>query len=131
MRVASCLRQRSGTRIGFSSPIKKRRTYICQQPLVRLTWCPPHNKSNISCSQISFNIRQALIEKSVVAKISVRKVRYACKVDNERQPKQICYLHGQVNRMIIDAALRTLHPVDDALASTIEGAIPAHRHPRI
>ena len=91
----------------------------------------PHNERDVASCQIGLNIRQTVIEKDVVAKIGMGKVRDRREINHQRQSQQIRNLYRQVHRVIIDAPLRALHPVDDALPSGIGIPRTPHRNPRV
>src|SRR5580698_1881815 len=98
---------------------------------MRLMRSAPHDERNISRSQIRFNISQPLIEKRIVPKISVRKIRYSRKIDHERQFKQVRDIYSKVDGMVVDTALRTLHPIDDASSVGIRCSASANHNTRI
>ncbi len=66
-----------------------------------------------------------------MAKVGVREVRDGGEVHDERQLQQIGYVYRQVDGVVVDAALRPLHPVDDASALGIGRPIPPHGDARI
>ncbi len=92
---------------------------------------PSHHKRDIPRSQIGLNIRQTLIQKNEVPEIRMGKIRNPRKIHNQRQRQQIRNLHRQVDRMIVDSALGSLHPVDDTFAIRIRPAISPHRNSRV
>ena len=98
---------------------------------MRLMRSAPHDKRDVASCQVGFNIRQALIEKNIVPKIGVREVRYAGKVNYQRQAQQICNPYCQINCMIIDPSLRALHPVDDTSSIGIGNSRSPYRNSRV
>ena len=103
---------------------------VGQESLMRLMRGASHEEG-CSSPQIGLDVGQALIKKRVVAKIGVRKVRYGGEVHEQRQSSRLAMSYCQVDGVVIDSALRPLHPVDDASALWIGPPIPPHGDARI
>src|ERR1700721_400250 len=91
----------------------------------------PHHQSDIASSQICLDIRKTLVEKHIVPKIRVRKVGDPCKINHQRQTKQVSNLSCKISRMIVDTALCTLHPIDDTSSIWIRRSIAPHGNPSV
>ncbi len=61
----------------------------------------------------------------------MREVCDAGEVDHQRQPQHICHVDRDIQRVIVAAALRALHPVDDAFSFARGRAAATHRYSRI
>src|ERR1700733_15402787 len=109
-------------------PNQKCRTHIHQQLLVRLMRSPSHDKRDVARRKIRFDVRQALIEKRIVPKIGVGEIGDPRKINNQRQTKQVCDLYRQVDSMVVDTALSTLHPVNATSSVAVGCPISTHIH---
>jgi len=72
---------------------------------MRFDWRATHDKGNIASSEISLDIRQALIEKCVVPKIRTGEVGDGGEINDQWQTKQVRQLRCNVYGMIIYSAL--------------------------
>ncbi len=91
----------------------------------------PHHKADSSLREILLDIAKTLIEKVVVSKVCMWKVADASKVHYYRKLELIRNMHGHVQRMVVDPALCSLHPVDDGLSVFRRDSIAPHLHSRI
>ena len=98
---------------------------------MRLMGGSSHDEGDVPSLQVLLDVGQALIKEGVVAKVGVREVRDGGEVHEERQLQQIGYVYRQVDGVVVDSALRPLHPVDDASALGIGRPIPPHGDSRI
>ncbi len=128
---AAVRRQDSGSRIGFSSPTTSA-GLTCSQNFSRLWFGKsPQHKPDVAFLEAGRDVRNALGEKTVVAKVGVRieghrREEYDCGLS-----QRVRCLNCHVQRGIIQSSLRPLHPVNDASASRIGWSGTPHGHPRI
>ncbi len=87
-----------------------------QQMMVRKA---AQHKANPPFLQAGGKRGNSLIQKTVMAQVSVGIERYRSEKDDARFAQQICSLHSDFKGRIIKCALRPLHPVDDAFAGEV------------
>jgi hypothetical protein len=98
---------------------------------MRLVRSAAHKEGDVTLGQVRLDVREALVEEGVVAKIGVREVRDGGEVHDQRQTEQVCNMDCHIHRVIVDTALCPLHPVDDALACRVGYAASTYGYPRI
>jgi hypothetical protein len=74
----------------------------------------PENESGIALFESRGNVGNALAQETVGAQVGVRIERHRGKEHSHRLPKRIPGLDRNVECGVIKAALRALHPVDNA-----------------
>lgn len=104
---------------------------VSEKLLVGFVRSAAQDEGDVARGEVCFDIGQTLIEESVVTKVGVRKVGDGGKVNHQRQPKQVCRLRRDIYGVIVDAALRALHPVDDTLALRVGDAFTPYGYARI
>ena len=98
------------------------RVHFCQQRFQGIFRRPAHDKSDLPLLQIFFDIRQALVQKGVVAPVGVGKIGDGGEVGQDRQIEGVANFDGNVERGIVERSFRSLHPVDDAFCIGRQGA---------
>ncbi len=128
--AATCRRQRSGSRIGFSSPTssaartspQKRTTSACS-PMLRTNPAPLDDE----------RVREFRRPSSMNWKW--RSWRRESGDDHEehdqRQAQLVRGVDGRVERRVVSGTLRALHPVDDRPAVRVGRTGPANGHARV
>ncbi len=74
------------------------------------------HESDVSLGECGGDVGDTLVQKTVVAQIGVRIKRDGREKDDDRLVQQVRGLNRDIECRIVDAALRALHPVDDASA---------------
>ena len=84
------------------------------------------NESNVALCEGGGDVGNALVEKAIMAEIGVRIERHRREVGDDGLTECVGGLHGDVERGIVDAALRTLHPVNNAQSVQVGRALAAN-----
>jgi hypothetical protein len=63
------------------------RMHVSQQLFVRFMRGASHHEADVARREIGLNIRQALVQKNIVPKIGMRKIRDSREVHDQRQAK--------------------------------------------
>ena len=74
------------------------------------------NKADVSARERGGNIGNAFVQKAVVAQVRVGIVRQGREEDDDWLAKCVGSVDRRIERGIVDGALGSLHPVDDASA---------------
>ena len=82
-----------------------------QQRVVRIA---PQHESDAALPGVPGDVRNALRQKCEVPQICIRIVRHRREEDDDRLLQRIRGFHRDIERRIVQRALRALHPVHDA-----------------
>ena len=91
----------------------------------------PEDESDISFGERGGDIQNSFTQEMVVALVRVGIKRNGSEIGDDWLAQCVGGFDGNVEREIIEAALGTLHPVDDAGAVRIGRARAADRHARV
>jgi len=83
------------------------------------------DESDLALCEGGSDVGNAFGEEAIVADISVWIKGHRCEVRDDGLAQRVARLNGDVERGIVNAALRPLHPVDDAQSLRVGGTIAA------
>ena len=71
-------------------------------------------KPTLRCGEVCCDVGKALLEEGVVAEVGVGEVGDGGEVNDDRERERVAEVDGEVEGVVVAAALGALHPVDDA-----------------
>src|SRR5271157_1687699 len=105
-----------------------RRLHLVAELQQRMLRIAPQHKSNAALTGALGDVRNSLRQKCVVPQVRVWVKRHRRKEDDNRLTEGVGNVDGCIERWVVEGALGTLHPVNDAAAVGVGRAGSANRY---
>jgi len=107
------------------------RVHFLAEPQQAVIGIAPQYKADAAFTQSFGDVRDTVIQNSVVPKVGMGIGRYGCEEGNNRFAQYVAGLDSDVQGRIVERSLRSLHPVHNTFALGIGGTGSAHADARV